>query len=168
MEKERIILIIITGILILSLLLNVFLYGKLSQLGGRTHGALIGNSFDYSDLNQTDKDISKSLISNLKLEYLAGTKEIIFKYDISEEAKKISEEEIGRYYPELVVGVNSGEKNLWKGSTIYIKFTGDVEQMEETICHELLHNFFYSDSFSHNIIEDIDDYKTCFKEAQSR
>ena len=109
-------------------------------------------TIDYGNLDQEQKEHVKSLLDEVKPEYLVIQKKISFTNDelprMSNEANKFT------------AGLSD-----FKGKSI-IKYTEDENLLKSTICHELLHSFMRWDEYSHTIIKDLEQYNYCFKNSK--
>ena len=148
--------------LLVGMMIGVLMaFGLISLQDSRGSMGGIVSHVNVSNLSEEDKIVARDLFNEIKREYLIGNKVMIFKYNITEEAKKLPKTNIGYYYPEKMSGLNQ-RRPMWMGSIIHIRFGENIEQIKETICHELLHNFMELNSFAHDVIEDIEEYDVCF------
>ena len=88
----------------------------------------------YDNLTEQEIDFTKSIIKDIKPDYLAYQRSITFTKEIDKECKSLTK-------PFCVVhGYNDNLGNN------YILFSRDEDTLRETLCHELLHTYFFPPS----------------------
>lgn len=118
--------------------------------------------YNYSDLNETQIEHVNLIMSNIKSEYLKNQKKITFTNNITKLYKPFYlTKEQATEEAENLLGYNMRK-------SIIIKYDDDDALLIKVICHELLHSFLYSSDDAHVIIYDIDDYFTCYNNADTK
>jgi len=107
----------------------------------------INVDINVSELNEEEQEIAKDLIGGLDGRYLKLQRSIRFTRNLSQY----------RNMTKPLLGFNR------KKGEIYIKYTTRGNEMERTLCHELLHTYIFSNNETHEVVKDLAGKGVCYK-----
>lgn len=113
----------------------------------------------YNGLTLEEQHHAEEILSDLKPQYLNLQREIVITTNLEPYYNQLfMSEETKQKKLNVLLGFNENGQGK-----VYVLYNDNDYELKRTICHELLHTYFYVNDDAHKIVYDVADYLPCFK-----
>lgn len=132
--------------MLFGVIIGMLLFAPLIFLLQKTETEFNSLNVNYSELNDDESKIVDSILGEIRTEYFSKISHIYFTKNISHIYDKADES---------ITGLN------FNNGKIAILYVEDINNLKETICHELLHNIVETEN-EEFFVEDLDGFMSCY------